>query len=253
MSYPYPAACPEFSNREESAEAAFRVYHDGLMEDARPSRLNEPYIDSRLRELDAFVSLRQDLYWLSIAQIGELALYCAGQYADAVEFQAAGDILANPRLILVHDRDGKQTRVKQRHRALSSQFHEKGETRYQTLCRLAGETSLGVRKDALLPALYARMKDSHFLSGTYLFSFQKRINKVIKTMGFLAAWQIENCQELFHRLQRATPSERLWIESNLCRFDMKIFINLGHHIQSLIPDGRYQSKFIRRGLKADMH
>jgi hypothetical protein len=162
--YPYQLACRDPSTHEEPREPAFKLYHDRLTEQACPGRLNEQYIDSKLRELEVYILLREDLYWFSIAQIGEPALYCAGDYADDLEFEAARDILANPLLIVVYDRDGNQIYVKPRPMALTAQFHERGKTRDQTIRLLIFGTSLSLRKEALLPSLYNRMKNAGCLS-----------------------------------------------------------------------------------------
>jgi len=63
--------------------------------------LNEKFIESKIDELDEI----QDsgfIYQLTQARITELALICAGNYADNFELTAAGDLLANPRCIRVH-------------------------------------------------------------------------------------------------------------------------------------------------------
>ena len=85
--------------------------------------VNERAIESWLEQLQTTVSANDPCYWLLMARLTELAIVCAGRYADACEFAAAGDLLVNPREIRVHVSGRRPTAVvKQRRGALTAQF-----------------------------------------------------------------------------------------------------------------------------------
>jgi hypothetical protein len=66
------------------------------LEDLRlPHEINEPAIEGLLKKLEGSGASDQSLYWLLMARMFELALFCAGHYADNCEFTAAGDLLVN--------------------------------------------------------------------------------------------------------------------------------------------------------------
>lgn len=93
----------------ETIPLALRDYNASLEEDAVPSNLSENFIESKLCELEQMefhCSEIAEVYWLIYARLFELALLCAGNYADHFEFAAAGDLLVNPRLIVIHLKSG---------------------------------------------------------------------------------------------------------------------------------------------------
>ncbi len=62
-----------------------------------PYGLNEDKILEVLSVLEYIGDETTPEYWLMVCRISEMALLCAGQYADGCEFSAAGDLLVNPR------------------------------------------------------------------------------------------------------------------------------------------------------------
>ena len=74
-----------------------------LLEDVSSAmRLNEEFLEQKVSELEEVGPINGKFYWLTLARLNELTLLCAGNYADNFEFTAAGDLLVNPRCILVH-------------------------------------------------------------------------------------------------------------------------------------------------------
>ena len=93
-----------------------------LEEEAKLSRLNERLLEARLRELDELRLADDRLHWLTFARLTELALYCAGNYADTFQFREAGDLLVNPRLILIIFKGNGRACAKKRHMGISRQL-----------------------------------------------------------------------------------------------------------------------------------
>ena len=104
--------------------SALLAYNRSLEEDALVSRLDERFLEQRISQLQRITLFREEVYWLTVARINELAFLCAGNYADNLQFTAAGDLLENPRLILVHIKDSPRPVVKIRHSKMTEQFKD---------------------------------------------------------------------------------------------------------------------------------
>jgi hypothetical protein len=105
---------------------AFNLKLDSL---SKISSLNENVLEEMLGQLNGYRGAEDDLYWLTLARINELVLVCAGNYANNCEFRLVGDLLLNPRCILVHVRGSLQPVRKIRHMALTEHFRHVAETR----------------------------------------------------------------------------------------------------------------------------
>ncbi len=226
-----------------------RAYNASLEEEGSVSRLNEDLIESKLFELE---ELEPDcpetypIYWLTYARLFELALLCAGNYADHFEFAAAGDLLFNPRLILIHFKSGCKAVKKDRHRKLTDQFrYVAGES--ETLIRwLKHETIPEIVKKPILVHMHERMERSSYLSEEYLDLVESRMKRIADAIGFLASWHLADNSAFYLRVQCASPAERSFIESNLCRFENKLFFELGQDLRRLAVDPYQKSRFVRR-------
>jgi hypothetical protein len=91
-----------------------------------PHEINEASLERLLNRLEESVAFSQSYYWLSMARIFELALFCAGYYADNCELTAAGDLLVNPGEILIHRIGRPNPLVKQHHGRISDQLNKGG-------------------------------------------------------------------------------------------------------------------------------
>lgn len=99
-----------FTDSIETGSRTLSDFNTSLEKEGSPSRLNEDFIECKLCDLgqiEADCSESYGIYWLTYARLFELALLCAGNYADHFEFAAAGDLLVNPRLILIHLKSGR--------------------------------------------------------------------------------------------------------------------------------------------------
>lgn len=194
---------------------------------------NEASIESRLATLQEMAIDNRRVFWLTLARIAELALKQAGDYADNCEFQAAGDLLVNPRRIDVYRRGWAVPVVKDRHHGLSHQFAAAiGDD--NPVAWLRRETLPHVREEALLPYLKQTLSASTLMPPGYLADLERRMGRVADTITFLMSWQIVDSAQLYRHLQEAGPEGQALIRSNLCRFDHDRFYAMGEEIQHIV-------------------
>jgi hypothetical protein len=233
----------------EMTTLALSDYNASLEEKGIPSNLTEGFIESKLLELeqmDSDFSGNGEIYWLTYARLFELALLCAGNYADHFEFAAAGDLLVNPRLILIHFKRGCNAVKKDRHRKLTEQFHYVDEKREAGVRWLKEETVPEIVGKPLLVHMQEHMKKSGYLSEEYLDLVERRMERIAEAIGFLASWHLTAESAFYLQAQGASPSEKSFIECNLCRFGKEIFFELGQDLCNLAVDPCHKSRFIGR-------
>jgi hypothetical protein len=236
-----------FTDSIEIGLRALSDYNASLEEEGSPSRLNEDFIESRLSDLEqieADCSETYGIYWLTYARLFELALLCAGNYADHFEFAAAGDLLVNPRLILIHLKTGRSVVKKDRYRKLTEQFRYVAGERDAVVRWLKQETVPEIVEQPLLVHMHERMARSGYLSKEYLDLVENRMKRIADAIGFLASWHLSGYSAFYLSVQCASPSEQSFIESNLCRFDREIFFELGQDLRRLAVDPFQKSKFL---------
>ena len=237
-----------FPDSAEIIPLALSDYNASLEEEAVPSNLHEDFIESKLFELE---QLEPDcpgnnvMYWLSYARLFELALLCAGNYADHFEFAAAGDLFVNPRFILIHFKSGCNAVKKDRHRKLSEQFRYVAGKRGAVVRWLKEETVPEIVERPLLVHMHEQMARSGYLSEEYLALVERRMERIADAIGFLASWHLADTSAFYLRIQCASPSEKSFIESNLCRFDKGIFLELGRDVREVAADPYQKSRFVR--------
>jgi hypothetical protein len=219
-------------------------YNRSLEAMSYPTCLNEKFLEQKIDELDEIGPVRKDLYCLTLARINELALLCAGNYADNLEFTAAGDLLVNPRLILVHIKGGIGPVIKKRHSRLTDQFRNVAGTRREVIQRLRKETLLEIKREPLLPYLYERLKVSDYISSEHLFSIETRMKRIADVIVLLCSLNLPGCHEFHQWLQHTTRSEREFITSKLCQFDKRTFYDLGHDFHKIIKREGCRSRFL---------
>jgi len=227
---------------------ALSDYNASLEEEGTQSNLTEGFIESKLRELeqmDSDFSGNGEIYWLTYARLFELALLCAGNYADHFEFAAAGDLLVNPRLILIHFKSGCNAVKKDRHRKLTEQFRYVAGKREAVVTWLKQETVPKIVEKPLLTHMHEQMSRSGYLSEEYLDLVERRMERIADAIGFLASWHLTAESAFYLQVQGASPSEKSFIESNLCRFDKEIFFELGQDLRKLAVEPYHKSRFLR--------
>ena len=216
-----------------------------------PFGVNEAMIETALGKLKRFGVPDQPRYWLLLARITELTLVCAGHYIDHLEFEAAGDLLFNPRRVLVYQKGHLRPTVKNRHRSLSRHLRRiSGWTTPPSAQWLRGNVSVAVTRPALLPRLIPQIEQSGCICASYLSSVHRRMKQASDAIGFLSALHLSSYAELHHYLQQAQGPARRLISENLCRFDTVRFRKLGEDLRRLRHDPWSCSLFVCRSPSA---
>jgi len=220
-------------------------FNQTMEEKAAVHNLNEEVLVHLLKLLDDASFVKGSLYWLSLARINELAILCAGNYAENCEFALVGDLLVNPRLVLIHVRGRRQPIVKKRHVPLTKQFSHIAIGRRGVAEWLKTQTIVETRRQALLPHLLGCMKNSGLFSESYMISIKTRESRVADLSVYLACQRFENQSSVVKWLREASPVDRDFMKSNLCRFDFKLFDLLGEHIEQTVNDVTFESTFLK--------
>jgi hypothetical protein len=207
--------------------------------------VNEPAIEGWLDQLQAAASLNDPCFWLLLARLAELALVCAGRYADACELAAAGDLLVNPREIRIHFfGDTPSAVVKHRRGALSAQLNRSRAPHLDFIRKMRQTAAVEIVKAPLLAFFVDMLETSGLMSACYLDKVRGRLNRIAETIGFLCSWQVTDAVDLTQRLDAATRETRRFVRSHLCNFDLKLFEVLGHDVQRLATDITASSDFL---------
>ena len=187
-------------------------------------------MENLTEQLDHLVYVRDVSYWLTLARINELTLLCAENYANNGELTLVGDLLLNPRLILVHIRNENRPVVKKRHTPLTEQFRFAAETAQGVIDWLKTETCLEIKKDALLPHLHRRLEKSGYFRKEYFESVTRRKIKIAKLTGFISGIGSIESFDFYQWLQKAGPSDRELLKSKLCPCTRDFYFELGSRV-----------------------
>ena len=218
-------------------------FNYALETESTDSRLNEDFLVRRLNLLWNLPPADHRVFWLGLARLNELALLCAGNYADACEFSAAGDLLLNPRLILIHLKGKPDPVVKNRHQALTGQMAPMVSGDRNVIGWIKSNTRLEVRQYALLPHLSDLMARSGCLSEAYLHSVQTRCGRIAGAISFLTANRITGPAALCAALARMGGRQRAELKQGMCGFDRRIFSDLGREMHQIMRYGDIQSEY----------
>ena len=206
-----------------------------------PHGINETEICLYLRMLKCFGDPSAPEYWLTLCRIAEITLICAGHYADGCEFRAAGDLLVNPRKVLIHVRGLRNPVQKNRHGKLSAQLTPYGSTQNTFRSWLQNNTMMEIRQQALLPDLIERLENSNRLAAAYLVNLKKRMNRIAQTIGFLASWGIFCANNFLEKMQQAPPETIKFVNAHKCQFGAGMFNFIGGEIRHLKSNSAYRS------------
>ena len=204
---------------------------------AQRGRINEPFLERSLDTLDGLVHLPRFLHWLTLARLSELALWCAGNYADSGWFTATGDLMFNPRRKFLTRKNSSELIELDRHKPISEQAGCRGLDRGSMIHRLKNEFRLVVEKKALIPELCQRLKQHSIPSPPYLKQVESRMTRISSTLSFQSTINLPQGMDLESYVRLLDERERENLESNLCRFDLSLFhqfgewieTNMGHH------------------------
>ena len=217
-----------------------------LERNSSAGKLNERYLMEMMLRLHEIHPWDPDGYWLTMARLNELALFCAGNYADAGEFQAAGDLLVNPRRVVVHAPNHAAPVVKERHTPLTLQFADDVPYGEDAVTWLKMETSLEIEEPALLPWFLELLTCAECFSSDYLESVLERQKRISSTLVFAAACKCPETMDFQVYRLRADSREKEFIESNLCLFDKGVFDLIGRDLRIMAEYPAYRSPFLLR-------
>jgi hypothetical protein len=209
-----------------------------------PQDVNEPLIEEILGSLEGCDDDSLPRAQLLFARVLEALLVCTGHYVDNCEFSAAGDLLVNPRQILIHRKGHLHPLIKGRHLQLSAQLGSQAGSCQPFPLWFKHHAVLEISKPALLPCLLQRLENFQSFRPVYLGSIRRRMNKAADAMGFLAAWNLSGWEDLYARMQTASPQVRCFLNENLCRFDTKDFDRLGLDIDLISHEPDYRSSYM---------
>ena len=215
-----------------------------MQRDAFATLLNEKYLEKLLSEFQAIPRFSPAVHGLTLTRLNELALICAGNYADSCEFSAAGDLMVNPPEVMVHVRGKVHPVLKDRHNKLTAQFKDAAACGTSLINWFIKNTIVEVRKKPILMRLNDMMKASGVVSDFYIASADRRMKQIADTMGFLSAWRVESAEGFHQKLKTASPTETAFINKALCRLDRRLFDEMKADICGFLWDENYQSRFI---------
>jgi hypothetical protein len=209
-------------------------FNSGLEENAKLSCLNERFLEERMLELDRYVHLRKVAYFQTRARLHELLLLCAANYANNCEFKAVGDLMFNPRLMLVHVTGFRAPIIKARHTPLTDQFADKAETRAGVVEWLKKETTLEIRTKPLIPHSLEILEGSGFISEDYLESARSREVQIADLITYLTCGGFEDRLSLENWIRCASQNDKDLMKSRFIELDWKTFWELGSSIRLLL-------------------
>jgi hypothetical protein len=254
-----------FSQREDRVNASPVIAYSKTADDLGlylrlNDRLDQAVVPYTVNEA-SLVTLREALcrdgnpasacYWLVLARLAELALLCAGHYAQCGEIGAAGDLLLNPRRIEIHVRGAHQPIVKDRHRRLSEQFNAGGVSvsEFTTWFQLNAITR--VVEPALIPDLYNRLEQGGWLSEVFLDALQDRMTQVADAMRFgpAAIGAGVPAGRYAHRSGRSSADTDR--QAHQCRLEATDYRRLGRDVAQRCNDATYRSCYLAdQGIRA---
>ncbi len=208
--------------------------------------LKEEFLVHQMEQLqssqDEYDSI--EIYWLSMSRIMELALLCAGNYADFGQIREAGTLLVNPRHTELHiDGIWEPVRVN-RFVRMTEQFAAYAPAGANVKQWLRDHTHLVHVKGPLIPDLFTMLQGAKVLSESYILSIYLRMQKITETMTFVMQGQRMNPD---YPLSGVHPEEKEFVEVHLCRYNRDKFHAIGVDIAQLQIDKNYPSSFIRSG------
>lgn len=234
-------------DRYDSIGTPILPFNAGLERHAVVSSLNENVLEGMVSGLEALAHGEDALTWLTLGRILELALFCAGNYADTGEVRLVGDLLVNPRRVLVHVEGLSHPIVKERHTPLTEQFRDRAPTREGVVQWLTTHTLTEIQRDALLPFLRKRLEDSGLFHGDYLRTVAVRCEKIARVLGFWASAPFGDAISYRTWYLSAGPGDRALADAHRCRFDLERFLEMGADIRSLAACPLHRSRFLVTG------
>ena len=202
-------------------------YNKNLEKQLDLLQLNESVIEENLEELESLLSVSDRIEQYSICRLTELALFCAGNYANNNCVTEVGDFLINPRLILVHIKGRTQPVIKERYTPLPVQFKDWASENYSVGEWLKHNTITEIVKKPILPHLLEVLEINN-CHKTYIDSVKQRVNGIIDLLTHLSTYSRMNIEAWKSSLEE---DDRIMMEKLSFKFDYRIFNDFGKKIQ----------------------
>lgn len=207
-------------------------YNKELEKQADLIRLNEAFFELKLEELEGILSNCDGIESITLERLTELTLLCAGNYANNGCIAAVGDLIFNPRLILVHIKGEPCPVKKERYTPLTVQFKSKGGSRGSVIEWLKYNTMLETVKEPILPHL-VNLLEKKGCSEAYLESVKERMSMIVTLTSRLSVSRIPKNMNIKEWISSFSRADRILIEKLFCRFDKTVFNDLGDEIRRI--------------------
>lgn len=174
-------------------------------------------------------------FWLTLARLGELALWWTGSLADAGEFQAVGDLLFNPPRKTLYVRDRPLPLRLARHQPVTEQVRHLAPAGANLVEWLKNQTILVAEAQPLLPLLLEDLSRWPHRPPQTCQEFQLRLDRVAGALCHITSLNLPPGTSVAAHLARLPREEVQTIHGHLCRFDLERFNALGHALRDLLP------------------
>ena len=205
-----------------------------LQEEAIDTQINKAFVEQWMMRLWTIVSPGPQCFWLFLARINELALLCASRCVDCCEFAAADELLVEPCSIPLQVEGGRTL-------VFPCEWIRAGQ---------GGECILNEEKAGpLLPCLHSLLKRSGYLTEDYLRSVSRRTEKIAQVAGMLMAFGRGTMEDVSMKLSSMDADQRKDFRSRLCRFDRKIFNEIGRALHLFMHTGNVDDRYVGKYLR----
>lgn len=204
-------------------------YNAELDEKADLTQLNERFLESKLEKLESLLKTFDTIEISTLKRLTELTLLCAGNYANNSCFSEVGDLMVNPRLILVHIKGNSFPVKKERHTPLTIQFKDKGTSRCSVMEWLKHNTLLETVKEPLLPYLVTLLEQNKCTE--YVESVKKQMSRIVDVVSHLSTADRPGKRPIRGVNTSPLNDDNAFMEPFFYQFDKRVFNNLGDKIR----------------------
>lgn len=217
--------------------------HDVLSGIETVLHIEECLLNEHLSHINHWMRDTSPIYWLMVCRLNEAALLTAGYYADCGKFSAAGDLLVNPREIVVHIA-GQPAASKKRHSRISDQFGPYNQSAAVFQKWFCHNAALEQKQPPLIPFLYEKLCASGRIAEGYLETVNTRMKKIADTISFQAAWGVGSFEDMADHLIHCSENDRRLTENNLCRFTTDLFRHIEIEIRQIRNEPNFSSSIL---------
>ena len=221
---------PSYHSNETDRINGLVKFNKNLDEHMDLLQLNEDLIESKLEELESLLSKYDRIEKYSLIRLTEMALLCAGNYANNNCITEVGDFIFNPRLIHIHIKGEPVPVTKERHTRLTVQFKDRATENCSVPEWFKLNTLLETVKKPLLPHLLNLLEQAHCCR-KYIISVEKRINMLIENLSYLSMANIPKGTNIEEWKNTLEDADRIMMENLFFQFDPRIYYELGEKIQ----------------------